>query len=244
MPATADSSDGTASTTGDGASSTLALMSSEESSTFAGTSDEDESSAEPGTGGFDTCDEPSLPEITGPVYEGDVFVLTAADMEAIEEYAEITGSLIVGTSFVGAFDLPNLRRVGGDVYVEGVITNAGNLVDSQVTQIRLPALVSIDGTLWIYLNTSLETLDLRRVEQIGNRFWVYRNVALWDLRLDALRSFGGDAQVQGNPRIPRCYTEMLAAQLPGETGAIVGGTETDCSCEETCDRVVVVCAGR
>jgi len=186
-----------------------------------------------------TCeDELSTP--TGTVFEGDVVLATADDVQLAAGYREITGSLYVATSFAGPLVLPNLRHVGGDVWVEATIDD--ELIDSNITELRLPALETIGSSLWIYLNASLQSLDLRRLERIGSRFWVYRNLTLWDIRLDALTSFGEDAQVQGNPQVPGCFADALIEQLQGfDTGSIVGDTESPCACQDVCDRIAIVC---
>lgn len=159
------------------------------------------------------------------IFDGDVVLDTSDDLAAVANYTEITGSLWVGAvTWTGALDWPNLRRVGGSIYVENTNTTA----------VRMPNLIEVGGELWVYLNSLLLDADFRSLTRVGDRLWIYRNRDLAGLHLDALAEIdSGDISVQGNLVLPECFAtalrdQMKAAGIP-EGG--ITGYDIPCDCE-------------
>src|SRR5688500_18270829 len=112
----------------------------------------------------------------GTVFEWDVLLVTPADVEAAQQYSEITGSLQVQATMEPMdVELPQLRRLGGEL-------SAGS---TKLRRFAAPRLESVGSHLWFYLNDLVE-IDLRNLTTVGARVTIHRNLALRVLQLDAL----------------------------------------------------------
>ena len=190
--------------------------------------------APPDAGGEDATDgaQCAAPDPVGDaVYDGSVEITDPSDAAAILSFAEITGTLSVRPPFTGVLELPNLRRLGGDLFVEG--SSGEPPVPDHVTELRLPNLERIDGQLWIYLAWNLVAVDLHELETVGSRFWIHRNIELRTLRLDSLSEIGADVQVSGNLSLPSCMTDPI---MPIASLAFANGG-TSCWCEAVCEHL-------
>ncbi|WP_437275169.1 hypothetical protein WME90_28415 [Sorangium sp. So ce375] len=132
--------------------------------------------------------------------------------------------------------MPSLLEVGG-IQAEGD-ASGGELSEAKMTAIRMPNLVRVRGTLWIYLAFGLLEADFRKLETVDQRLWIHRNIKLETLRLDALRTVGEDTQISGDTALPACPLEIIEANLiaGGNTDLFImpGFQETDCECTLVC----------
>ncbi|WP_437708473.1 hypothetical protein WMF45_30265 [Sorangium sp. So ce448] len=188
-----------------------------------------------GEGGAGDCE--SGPEaLEGSVHRGDLLIASDADALAARAYSTIDGTISVSSDFAGTLDLPSLLEVGG-IRAEGS-ASSGELVTAQIKAIRMPNLVRVRGTLWIYLAFELLEADFRKLEAVDARLWIHRNTELATLRLDALRSVGEDVQITDNFKVPACALERIEANLraAGNTsiGISGGSQETGCECRLVC----------
>ncbi|WP_437522006.1 hypothetical protein WME79_30400 [Sorangium sp. So ce726] len=185
-----------------------------------------------GEGGAGDCE--SGPEaLEGSVYQGDLLIASDADVLAARAYSTISGTISVSPGFAGTLDLPSLLEVGG-IQAEGGAEPA----TARIKAIRMPNLVRVRGTLWIYLAFELLEADFRKLETVDERFWIHRNTELATLRLDALRTVGEDVQITGNLKLPACTLERIEANLKaaGNTDISISGglQETGCECTLVC----------
>lgn len=186
-----------------------------------------------GEGGGGGCER--APEaLEGSVHEGDLAIASEADALSARAYSAVSGTIRVSPNFAGTLDLPNLLEVGG-IHAEGD-ASSGELITAQIEAIRMPNLVRVRGTLWIYLAFELLEADFRKLETVDERFWIHRNRALAALRLDALRSVGQDVQISGNPDLSACALEMIQANVTAGDGMLIAGgvRENGCECKLVC----------
>ncbi|WP_437542314.1 hypothetical protein WME97_29465 [Sorangium sp. So ce367] len=188
-----------------------------------------------GEGSAGECE--SGPEaLEGSVHQGDLLIASDADALAARAYSTINGTISVSSDFAGTLDLPSLLEVGG-IRAEGS-ASSGELVTAQIKAIRMPNLVRVRGTLWIYLAFELLEADFRKLEAVDARLWIHRNTELATLRLGALRSVGEDVQITDNFKVPACALERIEANLSaaGTTSMNISGglQETGCECRIVC----------
>jgi hypothetical protein len=152
------------------------------------------------------------------VCDGDRVVETQADFDALvaEQCVVITQTLnFRETDLSSLVGLEGLRRVDGSLLL-GINTGLVNLRG-------LDSLREVGGTLGI---TSCQTLTdlggLENVATIGSILSLITNAELQSLgALDNLTSASAMG-VTGNPRLPQCQVDALAARLGLECGAVVG----------------------
>ncbi|MDQ2643135.1 MAG: hypothetical protein M3020_04925 [Myxococcota bacterium] len=156
------------------------------------------------------------------VFDGDLEIANAEDLEEARKYTEITGALQIS---VEELELPALVRLGGDLSSFGT------------TSVRLPALTEVGGSVYYYLDEAIEILDLRNLRSVGDQFWVHRNLALRELQIDALAEVGADLQISANLKLPDCFLDVVDTRLPVlHTMAPEG-----CTCTRSCGVVSVAC---
>lgn len=156
------------------------------------------------------------------VFDGDLEVASAADLEEARKYTEITGALQIS---VAELELPTLVRLGGDLSSFGT------------TSVRLPALTEVGGSVYYYLDEAIEVVDLRSLRSVGDQFWVHRNLILHELQIDALAEVGTDFQISANLKLPDCFLDVVDTRLPVlHTMAPEG-----CTCARSCGVVSVAC---
>ena len=167
----------------------------------------------------------------GTVYDGDLTLDSAADVDAARVYSRITGCLTLDVA-AGEVLLPNLLSLG-----------SLHAQSSSITRLSLPNVRSIDGELWIYLNGDLTELDLRHLEEVAGRLYIHRNIALTDLQLISLRSvqgsttkLDGDSEITGNINLPACLLDIPKARF--QSFAFTSAVP-NCSCSAECDHVSV-----
>ena len=173
----------------------------------------------------------SSPPAAGNVYDGDLALDSAADVDAARVYSRITGCLTLDVA-AGEVLLPNLLSLG-----------SLHAQSSSITRLSLPNVRSIDGELWIYLNGKLAELDLRHLEEVAGRLYIHRNIALTDLQLISLRSvqgsttkLDGDSEITGNINLPACLLDIPKARF--QSFAFTSAVP-NCSCSAECDHVSV-----
>lgn len=175
---------------------------------------------EPGGAGSGECEPLPVPESL--VFDGDLQVANAEDVEQARKYTEITGALQIS---VAELELPSLARLGGDLSSFGT------------TSVRLPALIEVGGSVYYYLDEAIEVLDLRSLQSVADQFWVHRNLMLHELQIDALAEVGTDFQISANLQLPDCFLDVVDTRLPVlHTMAPEG-----CTCARSCGVVSVAC---
>jgi hypothetical protein len=178
------------------------------------------------------------PEPAGSgVYEGDVTLSAPSDVAAIAELEEIHGSLRVLSTYSGVLELPNLRRLSGDLQVEGSPGPATGL--DQVTSLRLANLQQIGGQLWIYLAWSLSEVDLRSLESVTGQVFIMRNLSMRVARFDALEEVGGSVTFAAQTSLPSCVT--ASNPVLGGAAFANGAADKSCHCESPCGYLQAQC---
>lgn len=126
------------------------------------------------------------PEAKDRVLTGDAKIVTAADVERLAGYTEITGRLTVKRADVTEISLPNLKAIGGKLYVQK---------NAALTALRLPALRSIgsdDGdVVVIERNRALVEVSLGGLKTAAYQIAVRNNDALERLDLGSLAEIVG-----------------------------------------------------
>jgi hypothetical protein len=181
-----------------------------------------------GSGGGDCV---PLGPAEGLVLDGDAFVSTPADVEALREFSGITGTLEVAPTLELDVNLPQLRHVGGDLRAES----------TTLRRFAAPRLETIDGQVWFYLNYDLVGIDLQNLTRVGTRVFIHRNLELRVLQLDALVSAGemnsaNSVEISGNLALPDCYLDLV-----GERFSFVRTTSPECSCTRRCGLIEAFC---
>jgi hypothetical protein len=178
------------------------------------------------------------PEPAGDgVYEGDVTLTTPSDVAAIVDFEEIRGSLRVPSTYSGVLELPNLRRLSGDLHIEGSPGPKPEL--DQVTSLRLANLQHLGGELWIYLAWSLSEVDLRSLESVTGQIFIMRNLSMRVARFDALQEVGGGVTFAAQTSLPQCVTALNP--ILGSAASANGSADTTCHCESPCGYVQAQC---
>jgi hypothetical protein len=178
------------------------------------------------TGGSSGGDCIALTPVQGQVFEGDVFLVTPADVEAAQQYSEITGSLQVHAILEPLdVELPRLRRLGGDLRAES----------TRLRRFLAPRLEGLDGQLWFYLSRDLVEVDFRNLAEVGANVFIHRNLTLRLLQLDALVSADG-IEISGNPELPDCFLDVL-----GQRFDLLRSTTPECSCTRGCGLIEADC---
>jgi hypothetical protein len=181
--------------------------------------------------GFAACS----PEAKERILTGDAKIATAADVEELAQYTEITGRLTVKRADVSEITLPHLRSIGGKLYVQK---------NAKLTALRLPALQAIgsdDGDVAVIErnqalvevslgglktaayqiavrnNDALERIDLGSlVEIIGLGLEIADNRSLLDLEVDGLL-VAASVSVTGCPSLSR----VAMPDLTSTTGVVL-----------------------
>jgi hypothetical protein len=164
----------------------------------------------------------------GRVFEGDLLLLTPSDVEAAQQYSEITGSLQVqATSEPLDVELPQLRRVGGGLSADS----------TTLRRFAAPRLESVGSQLWFYLNDVVE-IDLRNLTTVGAQVSIHRNLALRALQLDALVSAGesGGLLLNRNLQLPDCFLDVLDQRF-----ILVRTDAPECICTRSCGLIEAHC---
>lgn len=192
-----------------------------------------------GAGGAPECPSEAQAPIGSDVLDGDLVIASLADAAAAEHVSEVSGTLRIAPSFPGVLSLPNLVRVGGDVYLEGhVVAGAPEAEWAQITELRLPNLTRIDGQLFLYLTGALTETDLRKLKTVGERVYYMRNLALRRIGLDLLEDATVD--IQASPQAAGCEIDAVCAQIGG-TSCGTEYSDPDCTCEQRCGRLEPNC---
>jgi hypothetical protein len=188
-------------------------------------------------GALDCPSQPAAPA-GSDVLDGDLVISTIADALAAQDLSEISGTLQIAPTFPGVLSLPNLVRVGKDVYLEGhVVAGAPEAEWAQITELRLPNLAHIGGQLFVYLTGALTETDFRKLEAVGERVYFMRNLALRRIGLDLLKA--ADVGIQASPRAAACEIDAVCGQVGG-CGAEY--SDPNCTCELRCGRLEPSCA--
>jgi len=173
------------------------------------------------TGGESSGECESSPPPEGLVYDGDLLIASAEELQEAREYSEITGSLTIALEEV---ELPRLVRVGGDVS------------SAAMRMIRLPALTDVGGSIYYYLDPGLEILDLRSLVSVGDRFYLHRNRELRELQIDALAEVGGTFDISANLELADCFLDVVTTRFP-----VLHTTAPECTCSRRCGFVTASC---
>jgi hypothetical protein len=181
---------------------------------------------------------PPAPE-AGQVLDGDLTVSSVADAESALPIAEITGSLVIAPSFPGVLYLPNLRRVGADVQLQGnAVAGRPESEWAAITELRLPNLERIDGELYLYLTGALVETDFRSLQTVGDRVYYMRNLALRRIGLDSIMA--GSVSIQASPQAAACEIDAICEQV-GAASCGAEYSDPDCDCAYHCGRLEPRC---
>jgi len=137
---------------------------------------------DPGTGGTTTL-------------KGSVTIENALDLQQIDGYLEITGNLTVAHG-LDVVDFPTLMSVGGDLIVSS----------ATVTDLLLPALQSVGGSILIADNEALANVDFGALEEA---------VTLCELKQ--------------SPALPKCLADAYLQELCMDYATLQ--LNNDCTCE-------------
>lgn len=192
------------------------------------------SSASESTG---PCPSLSPPE-AGDVVATDLIITTVDDAASALAISEVGGSLLISRTFPGVLHLPNLRRVGGDVRLQGDQVMIPPESWSAMTELRLPHLESIGGELFLYLTGALVETDLRSLKTVGKRVYYMRNVALRRIGLDSIAN--GSVSIQASPLSAACEIDAICKRI-GATDCGAEYSDASCSCVEQCGRLEPHC---
>ncbi|HEY9160079.1 MAG TPA: hypothetical protein VIS94_03210 [Desulfomonilia bacterium] len=134
-----------------------------------------------------------IPRDTAPVWDGDYYIETSADIENLNGYTDITGNLrIIGSDLKYMSGLENLSSIGGD------LSFSGN--ESLTTLAGLENITSVGGSMWFYDNPALTSLAaLGNITSLGGDISFYYNSALTNLTgLENITSVGGELYIRDN----------------------------------------------
>jgi hypothetical protein len=165
----------------------------------------------------------------GQVFEGDLFLLSPTDVDAAQQYSEITGSLqLQATSEPLDVELPQLRRLGGGLSADS----------TKLRRFVAPRLESVGSQLWFYLNHDLVEIDLRNLTTVGAQVSIHRNLGLRVLQLDALVSAGegGSLLLNRNLQLPDCFLDVLDQRF-----ILVRTDAPECICTRSCGLIEAHC---
>jgi hypothetical protein len=167
------------------------------------------------------------------VFDGDLLIASSGDAEAASAWSELTGTLRIAPSYQGVLYLPNLVRVGGDVFLEGnAVAGMDESTWALITELRLPNLESIGGQLYVYLTAQLVETDFRNLETVGYRVYYMRNLALRRIGLDSLTGSAASTSIQASPEAASCEIEAIC----GGSGCGEQYSDADCTCDVRCGR--------
>ena len=133
------------------------------------------------------------------ILEGDATVTSSEDLARLAKYDSITGKLVVKRSTLERLDLPNLKSIGGRLYIQK---------NTALKSVNLGSLLQV-GTkegdeLVIERNIALENIDLGRLSFVTHSFSLRNNNALKSINLDSLmRVLGHGLQISENPSLVR-----------------------------------------
>jgi hypothetical protein len=134
-----------------------------------------------------------IPRNTTPVWQGDYYIKDSTDVQLLNGYTEVTGSLMITESNIRTLSgLENLTSVGGDLEIK--------YNDTLRSLSGLENITSIGGELNIKSNYVLKDLSsLDNLTSIGGDLDVKNNDVLTSMSgLENLISVGGDLNVENN----------------------------------------------
>ena len=145
-----------------------------------------------------------LAACSGPaqVQEGDFRVVTAADLETLASYSEVTGSIGVYGTDATVVELPRLEVVGGSIDISE---------NTSLTSVRLPALLSVGDSVQVQNNDRLLSLSMPAVESIADSLVIFGNDQIAVVEAPVLVELGR-LFVAYNPALSMCDVDALAAQ--------------------------------
>lgn len=112
--------------------------------------------------------------------DGDVVVDTALVLSLLQGVKEITGDLTV-QGVDGAFALPRLEKVGGDILIDANAT---------LTSISLPSLEETTNVLIVITSDALTEIDLSSLRNVTESFVISGDAKITTFALPALESVG------------------------------------------------------
>jgi hypothetical protein len=187
-------------------------------------------SAEGGAAGA-ACPEPPPGPGEGGVFDGSLSIAGPDDAAEADLYSEITGDLVIESSYEGVLELPNLVTIGGRLDVQSPLINNNTAVDyGRMTELHLPNLETIGGALYLYLLTALVETDFRNLTSVGGDVYIYRVPNLRRVRLDALNA-AGSVYFADDFALPKCEMDAICGRL-GSSNCQSG--DEDCTCAEVC----------
>ncbi len=132
-----------------------------------------------------------------PVWQGDYIVENSSDIEALKDYYEVTGHLIIRgyPSFSSLADIGHITSIGGGLYISAsnVLTSLDGL-NSELT--------SIGGSLSISSNGALTSLGLDNLISVDGNLYIRHNTilptSLAEDLLDRITIGGSDIIICGN----------------------------------------------
>jgi hypothetical protein len=190
-----------------------------------------------GKGGGDACPEPPPGPGEGGLYDGSISIAGPDDAEMANEYSEITGDLVIQSSYEGVLDLPNLVRLGGTLRAESPLIMNNTAIDwGRMTELRVPNLESIGGQLYLYLLQELVETDFRNLHTVADDVYIYRILGLRRVRLDSLTECGG-LYFADDQLLAQCEIDAICERVAGTCQ----GADPDCTCATECGLLTPHC---
>jgi hypothetical protein len=186
-------------------------------------------------------------------YGDDIEVTAPSDLDGLEGYTSISGSLDVNCASCTDLDpLYCLESIEGHLYlkynstslreVDGLsnLASLGGYLDihgcDSLTDVDgLAGLSSIGGTLHVEGDGSLQDLSgLQGVTSINGALNITQNDDLGTLGLDSLTTVRGDFDVTFNVSLPNCQATALRDQVTSISGDVCIVTNQSDSCPNDC----------
>lgn len=190
--------------------------------------------AEVGSGGAgsEVCSSPPEPLEEPGVFEGDYVITSEDSLNAASTFSEITGSLSLA---------PRAAADVTDLFLPGLERIGGSLaadLSSSLVRIDVPRLRSVAGDLLVTGNVALTEVSFQSLDSIGGNLRVRDNPELTRLSLPALSSVQQTVEIGPAP-LANCEVQALFAIIaPGQT---YDAGRADCSCELRCDWWTATC---
>ncbi len=174
-----------------------------------------------------TIDTPGLDPVALPALEqvGGNFVVVGNGVHGTSIMApaltRIGGQMVMAWGAKGALVMPALTTIDGDVrlasdltalYLGGLLRIGGSLYvdDRTLTELRLPALRELAGTLEVHVASKLAVIDLPALGSLRD-LNLNHTAALTDLRMPALSAITGSALIVGTPALEVVQLDALTS---------------------------------
>jgi hypothetical protein len=128
---------------------------------------------------------------TTPVWQGDYCIIDSTDMQLLDGYTDVTGSLVINADIENMESLSKLKTIGGGLYISG---------NKYIKDLSAFAnITSVGEALNICDNDALTSLSGIKNIKFGGGLRISGNDALTNLSgLESITSVGGDLDISSN----------------------------------------------